>query len=74
MLQGLVDEAVRHVARCRIFVAHVVSEAAGAWTPLAAVAASCAAWGSRAARLLEQVEYIGCPCRAGEPGRTRPAR
>eukprot|EP00969_Alexandrium_andersonii_P345367 15266418-Alexandrium_andersonii.AAC.1 len=30
--------------------------------------------GSRAARLLEQVEYVGCPCRAGEPGRARPAR
>eukprot|EP00969_Alexandrium_andersonii_P244529 10804590-Alexandrium_andersonii.AAC.1 len=47
---------------------------AGAWSPLAAVASSCAAWGTRAARLLDQIEYIGCPCRTGDLGRTRPAR
>eukprot|EP00969_Alexandrium_andersonii_P284978 12598097-Alexandrium_andersonii.AAC.1 len=58
----------------RVIVAQVVADRAGAWTPAAAVAAACAAWGSRAARALEHVEFIGKPCRLGEPPHTRPAR
>eukprot|EP00969_Alexandrium_andersonii_P182224 8052597-Alexandrium_andersonii.AAC.1 len=58
----------------RIIVAQVVTDAAGARTPASAVAAACATWGSRAARALEHVEFIGKPCRRGEPPRARPAR
>eukprot|EP00969_Alexandrium_andersonii_P304042 13439871-Alexandrium_andersonii.AAC.1 len=58
---------MRHRKVVGSIVAQVVTDAASAWTPASAVAAACATWGSRAARALGHVEFIGKPCRLGEP-------
>eukprot|EP00969_Alexandrium_andersonii_P317096 14008946-Alexandrium_andersonii.AAC.1 len=59
---------------CRVVVVAQVVDAHGTWATAGGFAAAVAAWGSRAAQLLDALEWIGPPHRSGQPQRPRPAR